>query len=133
MPNRRQEGSRFRKRNPTDQAELFLYFNAVYTVENALSKVKDEKGMKRVEKFLKEDICPECGGSRLSDAARAPRLRGIGLAQACQMPLKELVDWVAGVPDSLLKDFCAYVTDHTPCGRHIIAANEGAAVGIERK
>ena len=57
--------------------------------------------MKRVEKFLKEDICPECGGSRLSDAARAPRLRGIGLAQACQMPLKELVDWVAGVPDSL--------------------------------
>ncbi len=54
-----------------------------------------------MEKFLKEDICPECGGSRLSEAARAPRLRGIGLAQACQMPLKELVDWVAGVPDSL--------------------------------
>ena len=93
----------FYKAKKTNQAgELdFTYFNAVYTVENALSKVKDEKGMKRVEKFLKEDICPECGGSRLSDAARAPRLRGIGLAQACQMPLKELVDWVAGVPDSL--------------------------------
>ena len=40
------------------------------------------------------------------------------------------VDFFTGVPDSLLKDFCAYVTDHTPCGRHIIAANEGAAVGI---
>ena len=85
----------FYKAKKTNQAgELdFTYFNAVYTVENALAKVKDEKGMKRVEKFLKEDICPECGGSRLSDAARAPRLRGIGLAQACQMPLKELVDW----------------------------------------
>ena len=93
----------FYKAKKTNQAgELdFTYFNAVYTVENALAKVKDEKGMKRVEKFLKEDICPECGGSRLSEAARAPRLRGIGLAQACQMPLKELVDWVAGVPDSL--------------------------------
>lgn len=70
-------------------------------MENALAKVKDEKGMKRVEKFLKEDICPECGGSRLSETARAPRLRGIGLDEACKMTLKELVDWVAGVPDSL--------------------------------
>lgn len=70
-------------------------------MENALAKVKDEKGMKRVEKFLKEDICPECGGSRLSEAARAPRLRGISLDEACKMTLKELVDWVAGVPDSL--------------------------------
>lgn len=79
----------------------FTYFNAVYTVENALSKVKDEKGMKRVEKFLKEEVCPECGGSRLSEAARAPKLRGIGLDEACRMTLLELVDWVKGVPDSL--------------------------------
>ena len=79
----------------------FTYFNAVYTVENALSKVKDEKGMKRVEKFLKEEVCPECGGSRLSEAARAPRLRGIGLDEACKMTLLELVDWVKGVPSSL--------------------------------
>lgn len=79
----------------------FTYFNAVYTVENALSKVKDEKGMKRVEKFLKEEICPECGGSRLSEAARAPRLRGIGLDVACKMTLMELVKWVAEVPGSL--------------------------------
>ena len=79
----------------------FTYFNAVYTVENALSKVKDEKGMKRVEKFLREDVCPACQGSRLSEAARAPRLRGIGLDEACKMTLKELTRWVKGVPDSL--------------------------------
>lgn len=79
----------------------FTYYNAIYTVENALAKVKDEKGMKRVEKFLKEEVCPACGGNRLSEAARAPRLRGIGLDEACKMTLGELVDWVAGVPDSL--------------------------------
>lgn len=79
----------------------FTYYNAIYTVENALAKVKDEKGMKRVEKFLKEEVCPACGGSRISEAARAPRLRGIGLDEACKMTLGELVDWVAGVPDSL--------------------------------
>ena len=79
----------------------FTYFNAVYTVENALAKVKDEKGMKRVEKFLKEDICPECHGTRLSAAARAPKLRGISLDEVCNMTLSELVDWVRGVPTSL--------------------------------
>ncbi|MCR5538172.1 MAG: ATP-binding cassette domain-containing protein [Lachnospiraceae bacterium] len=79
----------------------FTYFNAVYTVENALAKVKDEKGMKRVEKFLKEDLCPECGGSRLSEAARAPKLRGIGLDEACRMTLAQASAWVDGVPASL--------------------------------
>ncbi|MBD5161936.1 MAG: excinuclease ABC subunit UvrA [Oscillibacter sp.] len=79
----------------------FTYFNATYTVENALSKVKDEKGMKRVEKFLKQDVCPDCGGTRLSDAARAPLLRGISLSEACSMTLADLVEWVSGVPASL--------------------------------
>ncbi|MCM1127262.1 MAG: excinuclease ABC subunit UvrA [Lachnospiraceae bacterium] len=79
----------------------FTYFNATYTVENALSKVKDEKGMKRVEKFLRQGICPDCGGTRLSEEARAPRLRGISLAEACGMTLSELSVWVEGVPDSL--------------------------------
>lgn len=64
----------------------------------------EEKGMKRVEKFLKEEVCPECGGSRLSEAARAPKLCGIGLAEACKMTLKELVEWVAHVPESLPKE-----------------------------
>lgn len=79
----------------------FTYFNATYTVQNALSKVKDEKGMKRVEKFLRQDICPDCGGTRLSEAARAPKLRGISLADACKMTLSELTEWVNGVPASL--------------------------------
>lgn len=91
-----------KKSNSNDFAELdFTYFNAVYTVENALSKVKDEKGMKRVEKFLKEDICPDCHGTRLSAAARAPKLLGISLAEACQMTLVQLVAWVQRVPESL--------------------------------
>ena len=93
----------FYKAKKSNQAgELdFTYYNAVNTVENALAKVKDEKGMKRVEKFLKEETCPECGGSRLSDRARAPKLRGISLDEACRMTLGELVEWVAGVPESL--------------------------------
>lgn len=93
----------FYKAKSSNQAgELdFTYYNAVYTVQNALAKVKDEKGMKRVEKFLKQEPCPDCGGSRLSDAARAPRLRGIGLDEACRMTLTELTGWVNGVPGIL--------------------------------
>lgn len=92
----------YKSKNTENAGELdFTYFNAVYTVENALAKVKDEKGMKRVEKFLKEDICPECHGTRLSAAARAPKLRGISLDEVCNMTLSELVDWVRDVPTSL--------------------------------
>ena len=92
----------YKAKNSPEAGELdFTYYNAVYTVENALAKVKDEKGMKRVEKFLKQDTCPACRGTRLSEAARAPRLRGISLAEACTMPLTELTCWVDGVPASL--------------------------------
>lgn len=92
----------YKAKNSNQAGELdFTYFNAIYTVENALTKVKDEKGMKRVEKFLKEDICPECGGTRLSAAARAPKLRGLSLDKACTMTLSELVDWVQGIPANL--------------------------------
>ena len=92
----------YHSKNTNQAGELdFTYFNAVYTVENALAKVKDEKGMKRVEKFLKQDVCPDCGGSRLSEAARAPKLRGISLSEACQMTLSAASDWVDGVPASL--------------------------------
>ena len=92
----------YHAKNSNQAGELdFTYFNAVYTVENALAKVKDEKGMKRVEKFLKEDVCPECRGTRLSAAARAPKLRGISLDEACAMTLSQLAGWVRGVPDTL--------------------------------
>ena len=79
----------------------FTYYSATATVLNALNKVKDEKGMKRVEKFLKEDVCPQCRGTRLSEEARAPKLMGISLDQACEMTLKDSVEWVKKVPDSL--------------------------------
>ena len=95
----------FYKAKGSNQAgELdFTYYNAVYTVENALAKVKDEKGMKRVEKFLKEGVCPDCQGTRLSKKAREPRLRGVSLPEVCSLPLTELVEWVKGVPASLLE------------------------------
>ena len=98
----------------------FTYFNATYTVENALSKVKDEKGMKRVEKFLRQDTCPDCGGTRLSDAARAPRLRGISLADACTMTLADILVWVDGVPASLPEEM-------RPMARSICDSFRGAA------
>ena len=92
----------YKSKNTNQAGELdFTYYNAVYTVQNALAKVKDEKGMKRVEKFLKTGTCPDCGGSRLSDAARAPLVRGISLAEACRMTLNELTGWVSGIPDAL--------------------------------
>jgi len=111
----------YKAKNSNQAGELdFTYFNAVYTVENALAKVKDEKGMKRVEKFLKEDLCPDCHGTRLSAAARAPKLRGISLDEACAMTLSELVEWVQGVPDSLPEEM-------RPMARSICGAFEGPA------
>ena len=95
----------YKAKNTNQAGELdFTYYNAVYTVENALSKVKDEKSMKRVEKFLKQDICPDCGGTRLSEKARAPKVLGISLDEACKMTLSDLVDWVKKVPNSLPKE-----------------------------
>ena len=98
----------------------FTYFNATYTVENALSRVKDEKGMKRVEKFLKQGVCPDCGGTRLSDAARAPKLRGVSLADVCTLTLSDLLAWVDGVPSSLPKEM-------RPMAETICASFRGAA------
>ena len=88
--------------NTLEPAEMdFNYYSAVNSVKNSLAKVKDEKGMKRLEKYLEEDVCPDCHGTRLSEAARAPRLRGIGLDEAAAMTLSELIPWVQGVPASL--------------------------------
>ena len=95
----------YKAKNTNQAGELdFTYYNAVYTVENALSKVKDEKSMKRVEKFLKQGVCPDCKGTRLSQKAREPMIMGITLDKACQMTLSALVGWVAKVPSSLPKE-----------------------------
>lgn len=92
----------YKAKNTNQAGELdFTYYNATYTVENALSKVKDEKSMKRVEKFLKQDICPNCNGTRLSQKARTPKLMDITLDEACKMTLADLVAWVNEVPNSL--------------------------------
>ncbi|MBM6942833.1 excinuclease ABC subunit UvrA [Collinsella intestinalis] len=81
-------------------AELdFTYYNAVYTVENALAKAKDEKGLARVARFLREDVCPDCGGTRLSARARGPMVDGMNLGEASHMTLDELAAWVPTVPD----------------------------------
>ena len=92
----------YKAKNTNQAGELdFTYYNAVYTVENALAKVKDEKSMKRVEKFLKQDVCPDCQGTRLSQKARYPQIMEISLDEACKMTLKELVEWVKKVPSSM--------------------------------
>ena len=114
----------YHNKNSNQAGELdFTYFNATYTVENALSKVKDEKGMKRVEKFLRQGICPDCGGTRLCNAARTPKLRGITLDKACQMTLVQLTDWVAGVPDSLPEEM-------RPMARNICESFQTAAARL---
>ena len=111
----------YKPKNSNQAGELdFTYYNAVYTVENALAKVKDEKGMKRVEKFLKEEVCPDCGGTRLSEAARAPQLQGIGLDEACKMTLTGLMEWVSCIP-STLPDTMA------PMAQSICASFQGVA------
>lgn len=97
----------YKSKNSNQAGELdFTYYNAVYTVENALAKVKDEQGMKQVEKFLKQEICPDCGGSRLLAAAWVPKVRGVSLEEACRMPLAELAEWVNGIPASLEAKMC---------------------------
>lgn len=106
----------FYKAKKTNQAgELdFTFYNAVYTVKNALAKVKDEQGMKRVEKFLKQEPCPDCGGSRLSAAARAPRVGGLNLADVCQKTLVDLTAWVAAVPATMpaeMREMAQNITD----------------------
>lgn len=102
----------YKPKKGDDFAELdFTYFNAVYTVENALAKAKDEKGLKRVARFLKEGPCADCGGTRLSAAARAPHVRGLNLAEASAMTLDAAVDWVRGVPESLSADMRPMATN----------------------
>ena len=111
----------YHAKNSNQAGELdFTYYNAVYTVENALAKVKDEKGMKRVERFLKESLCPDCHGTRLSAAARAPKLRGLSLDEACTMTLADLASWVQGVPASLPEEM-------RPMAESICAAFQGTA------
>ena len=119
----------YKPKKGDDFAELdFTYFNAVYTVENALAKAKDEKGLKRVARFLEEKTCPDCGGTRLSEAARAPRVRGLNLAEASAMTLDAAVDWVRGVPGSLGADMRPMAT--TICESFLDVARRLLELGL---
>ena len=114
----------YKAKNSNQAGELdFTYYNATYTVQNALAKVKDEQGMKRVEKFLKQDICPDCKGSRFSAVARTPLLCGISLDKACKMPLGELVEWVNGIPSFLNEEM-------RPMAQSICEAFQSAATRL---
>ena len=107
----------------------FTYYNAVYTVENALAKVKDDKGLKRVARFLREGPCRDCGGTRLSEAARLPQVRGINLAQAAAMTLGEAIEWVRGVPASLPTEMQPMAADI--CDSFLGAARRLVDLGLD--
>ena len=107
----------------------FTYYNAVYTVENALAKVKDDKGLKRVARFLREGPCRDCGGTRLSEAARQPQVRGINLAQAAAMTLGEAIEWARGVPASLPAEMQPMATDI--CDSFLSAARRLVDLGLD--
>ena len=79
----------------------FTYYSAKATVLNALKKVKDEKSMSRVSKFLKEEVCPECNGSRINKRANSTLLRGKNLSQVCNMSLRDLNSWLPKVVNEL--------------------------------
>lgn len=118
-----------KKSDSNDFAELdFTYYNAVYTVENALAKVKDDKGMKRVEKFLKQEPCPDCGGTRLNSRARSTLLRGKNLAQVTAMDLAGLISWVKAVPTAMpeeLQDMAQSI-----CGQFLHNAKRLIELGL---
>ncbi|MBC8535472.1 excinuclease ABC subunit UvrA [Feifania hominis] len=119
----------YQAKNSNQAGELnFTYYNAVYTVENALAKVKDEKGMKRVEKFLREDPCPDCAGTRLCAAARAPRLCGLSLDEACARPLAQLAEWVAEVPHALPEEMRPMA--ETICNSFLLGAKRLLDLGL---
>ncbi len=106
----------------------FTYFNATYTVENALSKVKDENGMKRVEKFLRLSVCPDCNGTRLSEKARAPKIMGIGLDTVCTMTLSQTLEWIAKVPDAMPSEMKPMAK--SICESYLIAAKRLMDLGL---
>ena len=110
----------YRPKNGAPASELdFTYYSAVRSVENALSKVKDEQGMKRVQRFLKREVCPACHGSRLSNYANSPRVMGSSLAEVCTLSLDKLSTWVSKIPSSLpkemypmAKNLCSYFLEN---------------------
>ena len=82
----------------------FTFRNARLTVLKELDRAVDEKRFAKVAKFLVERTCPDCDGTRLSDAARAPRIGSYGLAEVTSWALRDILDWGKGVPAMLPAD-----------------------------
>ena len=94
-----------KKKDSMDIGEVdFTYYSAKATVLNALKKVKNEKNMKRVSKFLKEEECPDCHGTRINQRANSTLLGHKTLSEVCHMNLKELTEWLPQVVDQLNDD-----------------------------
>src|SRR2546430_11943313 len=65
---------------------------------------KDKEGMQShirafVDRAVTFTTCPECGGTRLSEAARSSKIRGISIADACSMQISDLAEWVRGLDE----------------------------------
>ena len=52
-----------------------------------------------VDRAVTFTACPECGGTRLSEAARSSRIKGINIADACAMQISDLAEWVGGLDE----------------------------------
>lgn len=93
---------------PTKSGRLFevnfTYRNARQAVRESMKKADSEKGLSRINRFITAHTCPVCHGTRLSEAARAPLINGLNLAQATAMTLDGLRDWVPTIIDPLPDD-----------------------------
>lgn len=85
----------------------FTFRNARLTVTEELRRADTEKRLSRVGRFLREGTCPQCRGSRLNPAARAPRIGALDLAAVTAMTLDDVLAWVPSVPATLPSDMQA--------------------------
>ncbi|GAA3966129.1 excinuclease ABC subunit UvrA [Gordonia caeni] len=79
----------------------FTFRNARLTVTEELKRADTEKRLARVSRFLSEHVCPDCGGTRLSAAARAPQIGGRDLADITALALHDVVDWAPTVVEAV--------------------------------
>ena len=90
---------------PSKNGKLFElnaeYRNAHKAVEEALKNAKTEKGLVRINKYLKVKECEECHGTRLNKRANSTLLGGINISEASKMTLKDLVKWIPEVITTL--------------------------------
>jgi excinuclease UvrABC ATPase subunit len=64
-----------------------------------------------VERAVTFTACPDCGGTRLNEAARSSRIRGLNIADACAMQISDLADWVRGLDEPSVAPLLATLGD----------------------